>query len=811
MIHTQTLTPFFVCAPPSNPLMSAPLNGSLSPATGPNSCSTEMVQSSTPSALTTFFPSENYQCPTNKNDPAFSTLMSRISTSPFAPAVRPSPLTALPGQKLATPGYPATPIIAVRDSQWLKLRVCQAFARSSSAAGNVKQEEGTGDGSEVGGAGTDHCPFGADACPLAHPPPNVRVDQDHVTVCFDFMKRSDCRHTNCKYYHPPPHQIEAILKRGDVNKKNSNATPQSVRLHTPLVGQTPGLCWSPAALAPTLLPAGGLVSNPAAAAAAAAACLGSPGSSTVNMAMLAAMRGQQNAAFLGLNGQQPPGIYTPPTMSPSAAQVAQLTGAAAGDPGGALTTTFNGLYQVPASSATGQIMSGDFLCMSPGAVSSLAGGTASNQPNPALYMAALMAAATARQQQTTPSGTPNFSDNLAVSIASMSADRSAHAAATAQANSPGGGGQVAGRKREAISGDAAASGDGYGVWPPPKRANTTPNGISDGRSSVKTNGGEAADTTASEAGPATSLGETSTVPPGTYSVANSTSGAFVGGVNYGGIYNMATSTAAPGPMSPSLAAYTSTSDPTNSLANALAFNSILQQQQQQHLAAAAAAAAAAGAGGGGGGALGPLNSGVPPTAPTATNALTLAQQLQQQQVCMALLRIQQQNQLAAMAAAGAGGAYQAAALAQSHPLFSNFAYSAGLADPLSLQSSAAALSANTYALQNQPILTNVAYINDEGQLLESLPVCRDFKAGKCHRNADCRYVHLIDENVEVNQGRVTVCRDAAKGRCTRVPCKYYHIPLFAISASRSLALNSALAAAAAGGVNSAGATGTTNL
>lgn len=49
------------------------------------------------------------------------------------------------------------------------------------------------------------------------------------------------------------------------------------------------------------------------------------------------------------------------------------------------------------------------------------------------------------------------------------------------------------------------------------------------------------------------------------------------------------------------------------------------------------------------------------------------------------------------------------------------------------------------------------------------------------------------ENVEVNQGRVTVCRDAAKGRCTRIPCKYYHIPLFAISANRSMALNSALA------------------
>ncbi|VDL95613.1 unnamed protein product [Schistocephalus solidus] len=448
------------------------------------------------------------------------------------------------------------------------------------------------------------------------------------------------------------------------------------------------------------------------------------------------------------------------------------------------------------------------LCLSPGAVSSpLAGVSASNQPNPALYMAALMAAAAARQQQTTPTGTSTFSDNLAVSIASMSADRAAHAAASAvnQVNSPGGGGgQVAGRKREAISGDAAASGDGYGVWPPPKRANTMPNGISDGRSSVKTNGGEATDATASEAGATTSLGETGSIPAGgTYTVANSTSGAFVGGgVNYAGIYNMATS-AAPGPMSPSsLAAYTSTTDPTNSLANALAFNSILQQQQQaqqQHLAAAAA---------GGVGALNHLGGGVPPTAAGATNALTLAQQLQQQQVCMALLRLQQQNQLAAMAAAGAGGAYQTAALTQSHPLFSNFAYSAGLSDPLSLQSSAPGLSANAYALQNQPILTNVAYINDEGQLLESLPVCRDFKAGKCHRNADCRYVHLID----VNQGRVTVCRDAAKGRCTRVPCKYYHIPLFAISASRSLALNSALAAAAAaGGVNSAGVTGSTNL
>ncbi|KAL3315298.1 hypothetical protein Ciccas_006067 [Cichlidogyrus casuarinus] len=85
-------------------------------------------------------------------------------------------------------------------------------------------------------------------------------------------------------------------------------------------------------------------------------------------------------------------------------------------------------------------------------------------------------------------------------------------------------------------------------------------------------------------------------------------------------------------------------------------------------------------------------------------------------------------------------------------------------------------------------ITNVAYMNEKGQLLESLPICRDFKAGKCHRLSECRYVHLVDDNVEVNQGRVTICRDAAKGRCSRTPCKYFHIPPIAVTASRSLAI-----------------------
>jgi hypothetical protein len=36
---------------------------------------------------------------------------------------------------------------------------------------------------------------------------------------------------------------------------------------------------------------------------------------------------------------------------------------------------------------------------------------------------------------------------------------------------------------------------------------------------------------------------------------------------------------------------------------------------------------------------------------------------------------------------------------------------------------------------------------------------------------------LLEDYVEVNEGKVTVCRDFAKGKCTRVMCKYYHVPI----------------------------------
>ncbi|GFT81996.1 muscleblind-like protein 1 [Nephila pilipes] len=72
--------------------------------------------------------------------------------------------------------------------------------------------------------------------------------------------------------------------------------------------------------------------------------------------------------------------------------------------------------------------------------------------------------------------------------------------------------------------------------------------------------------------------------------------------------------------------------------------------------------------------------------------------------------------------------------------------------------------------------SSVAYCDDKGQLLDTLPLCRDFKSGLCKR-PQCRYVHLLEDYVEVLDGKVTVCRDAVKGKCSRPLCKYYHIPL----------------------------------
>lgn len=61
-----------------------------------------------------------------------------------------------------------------------------------------------------------------------------------------------------------------------------------------------------------------------------------------------------------------------------------------------------------------------------------------------------------------------------------------------------------------------------------------------------------------------------------------------------------------------------------------------------------------------------------------------------------------------------------------------------------------------------------------------LPVCRDFNAGKCTR-PQCKYVHLKNENVQIVDGNVIICKNALFEKCNSSivnndKCKYYHIP-----------------------------------
>nr|XP_022339557.1 muscleblind-like protein 1 isoform X5 [Crassostrea virginica] len=71
---------------------------------------------------------------------------------------------------------------------------------------------------------------------------------------------------------------------------------------------------------------------------------------------------------------------------------------------------------------------------------------------------------------------------------------------------------------------------------------------------------------------------------------------------------------------------------------------------------------------------------------------------------------------------------------------------------------------------------NVNYFDSNQQLLDTLPVCLDFKMGRCSRPL-CDKVHILQDYVEVTDGRVAVCRDAVRGKCSRPMCKYYHIPV----------------------------------
>lgn len=57
-------------------------------------------------------------------------------------------------------------------------------------------------------------------------------------------------------------------------------------------------------------------------------------------------------------------------------------------------------------------------------------------------------------------------------------------------------------------------------------------------------------------------------------------------------------------------------------------------------------------------------------------------------------------------------------------------------------------------------------------------MCREFQRGACKRaESECRFAHPPPPVVAHDDGCVTVCMDAVKGRCVRDPCRYFHPPL----------------------------------
>ncbi|XP_066143490.1 muscleblind-like protein 1 isoform X2 [Euwallacea fornicatus] len=61
---------------------------------------------------------------------------------------------------------------------------------------------------------------------------------------------------------------------------------------------------------------------------------------------------------------------------------------------------------------------------------------------------------------------------------------------------------------------------------------------------------------------------------------------------------------------------------------------------------------------------------------------------------------------------------------------------------------------------------------------DRLEVCREFQRGACKRaESECRFAHPADSVTSNEDGTVTVCMDAVKGRCNRDPCRYFHPPL----------------------------------
>ncbi|TNN15293.1 Muscleblind-like protein isoform 1 [Schistosoma japonicum] len=586
-----------------------------------------------------------------------------------------------------------------RDSRWLKLRVCTSIldtSNSSLQTNTLKSEKEPNESEnrcsiKVEDSSTKidcsatvncqnenesnfHCAVLGNTCPYAHPPQTVRVDNGYVTVCYDFVKRKLCKFSYCKYYHPPPHQTEAIIKRGDEQKKLLESQQRLSDLKQTL---------------PT-------------------------GLSTFN-----------SVASCPSSLRWPPTTLFHPNV------------------GGSVY----GTYLTPLNSV----------------------------PDPTSLSASALIAAAAVLQHTNP-GTIVLPTSSTLSTGSAFPHDSVISKSTINNNAS-----------FAVSPEK---------WLPAKRANLSTLSSLDGTSqnkepAVLCNGDEKTESTFQN-------GDTKChmLDSGTSFPTNFTSGSFnpeftapnsctdigtshvdtevanmLNPLNMS-IYGLPFSSQPVTPLYtpsqfvyPPLYSINNSCDAPTSIASVAATlslnNFILQQQQQQQLQShqllrtqlptvssqqlpgpslyssyvpsptlvTAAALAAA----------------QQPAHDVHTNTSSVAFQQQQQALLLSLILRSQQAQLAAAQIAAAGYLSQNdTSRLPSIPTLQN--HSCILDSSCSVPGALVNLPSGPYGTNfcSQNPMTNVAYINEKGHLLETLPICRDFKAGKCRRNSDCRYVHLVD-------------------------------------------------------------------
>ncbi|CAH8456932.1 unnamed protein product [Schistosoma turkestanicum] len=746
-----------------------------------------------------------------------------------------------------------------RDSRWLKLRVCTSVSEISTSPlqnNAIKSEKefinsenkcslkledtstkikcSSTTNCENENEPSFHCSILGSTCPYAHPPVTVRVENGYVTVCYDFIKRKLCKFSYCKYYHPPPHQIEAIIRRGDEQKKLLESQQRLSDLKTSsLVPMQPLQQTLPTGL-PTL--------------SSAASCPSSfrwPPTTLLQPSVGGSVYGTY---LTPLNSVPDPASLSASALLAAAAVIQQANQGAGVLP---TSSTLSSSSIFPHDS----VISKSTINNDTSAVVSEPSSLSFNNCNIVTCLAnplsncQIQQYQSLQQQQAGAANLPPTTWSVAASTPTTSAANYVSSIVTSYSEVASNTAACpltslirAGMKREADITLGNFENDlEMHNWLPTKRANMSTSSSLDRtsqnrESTVVCNGDEKLESSFRNSETKCQIPDSGTSFPTVFTCGSLNPGftplsscANIGTSHVSpevtnminplniSIYGLpfsqpGASLYAPQFIYPPLHSMNNGCDAPTSMASAaaaLALNNFLIQQQQQlqshqllriQLPTVTSQQLSG---------PGLYSSYIPPPTLATATALAAAHQplthdhtnvsntnfqQQQQALLLTLILRSQQAQLAAAQVAAAGYLSQNDT-SRLPPIPTLQNHGCVLDSSCPVPGPLGTLSSGPYGTSfcSQNPMTNVAYVNEKGHLLETLPICRDFKAGKCRRNSECRYVHLVDENVEVNQGRVTVCRDAAKGRCTRVPCKYYHIPLFAISANRSMALNSALA------------------